>query len=193
MLGRLFKRRPYTLGRARALTAQYLRQYRDAMASRVHAWDSPGPIEENGPDRTPDMPGPDRQTAADRYVAYAVFLAAHAYGRCSPLLPETDDEDEGINFIVTALAAGLGLDLAVARDLFVAALDEAPRNDDGRLLDDDDFDGLQDRKRRSFMLWNIAIEDAAVVVRAFADGRTSIDPSGHDFEPLAEWLSPPAE
>ncbi len=192
MFGRLFRKKTYTRDRARALTAQFLRQHMAASAARIHAWDLPEHFDENDAGRAPDGSGPDTQTAADRYIAYAVFLAIHVYGQCSPLLPQTGDEDEGISFAGTVLMGGLGVGPEVARDLFFSVLGKLPRTDDGQRLDLDEIEGLPDAERRSVMLWEIAANDAAVVVRAFADGRTTVDLSNHDFEPLAEWLESPA-
>lgn len=193
MFTRIFGRKSYTLGRARSLTAQFLRQHREAVAARIPDWDSPGRPDAKGAGRAPDGRGADRQTAADRYATYAVFLAVHVYGQCSPLLPQAGDEDEGIDFTGAALVGGLGLNSKAARDLFVGVLDELPLSDEDRLLNRDDIDGLSDAERRSVMLWETAAEDAAVVVRAFAEGRTTVDLSSHDFEPLAGLLRPRGE
>ena len=195
MFARFFGRKSYTLGRARSLTAQFLKQHREAVAARFPDCELPGRPDAKGAGRTPDGRGADRETAADRYAAYAVFLTVHAYGQCSPLLPQTGNEDEGIDFAGAALIGGLGLSSKTARDLFVGVLGELPLSDEGRLLnrDDIDLDDLSDAERRSVMLWETAAEDAAVVVRAFAKDRTSIDLSSHDFEPLAGLLRPDGE
>lgn len=188
MLNRLFRKRTYTLDRARALTAQFLTQHMAESAARIHAWDLPEHSDEYRAGRAPDDPGPNAQTAVDRYFAYAVFLASHSYGQCSPLLPRTDNEDEGLTFTGTALMGGLGLGPEVARDLIVDVLHGMPLTDDGQQLNADNFDEFSEAERRWFTLWELAAYDAAVVVRAFADGRTSIDLSKHNFEPLVEWL-----
>jgi len=188
MLGRLFKRNPYTRRRAEALTVYFLKKHASGVSGIAFAHHVVANVKARGEEGALHGFGPQAQAQLGRYPVYAVHLARYALALCSALMPDPIEGDDA--FIATAMAVhqGVGIDVETAGQLVLQTLEDRPRKKDGSEFSGDEVAALPEALRRLVLIEEFARKDAQIVLEAFGNGDKTVDLSDHDAEPLAGLL-----
>ncbi len=188
MLGRLFKRNPYTHKRAEALTVDFLKKHKERVSGEVFARRLIANIEAGGEDGALVGFGPHAQAQIGYYPNYAVHLARYALVYCTSLMAEPPDPDNGLVHTGMAVWQGLGTDPETAGEMVMQTLENMPRKEDGSEFRGDEVAVLLEDERRLVLIEEFARKDAQIVLEAFGRGDKTVDLLDHDVEPLAELL-----
>ena len=188
MLGRLFKRNPYTRKRAEALTVDFLNKHKAQVSGRAFAGHVLANVETRCEDEALHGFGPHAQAQLGHYPVYAVHLARHSLGSCTALMPDSIDGEGAFLMTAMAIHRGLGTDAETAGQLLMQTLEERPRKEEGGEFDEAEIAALPEGVRRLVLIEEIARSDATIILEAFANGDKSVDLSDHDIDPLAELL-----
>lgn len=188
MLGRLFKRNPYTRKRAEDLIVDFLNKHKSQVSGRAFASHLIANVETRGEDAALHGFGPRAQAQLGHYPVYAVHLARYALVYCSTLMPDPLETDQGFVHIGLAVCRGLGVDPETAGEMVLQAMGQMPRKEDGSEFDEDEIAALTEDERRPILIEEIAQNDAKIVLEAFGNGDKTVDLSDYDFDPLAELL-----
>ncbi len=188
MLGRLFRKSPYTPKRYVALTSDFLTKHKQKVSGRAFANHILTNVEAGGEDAALRGFGPNAQAQLGYYPVYAVHLARYALAFCSALMSDPIDADRGFAYAGLAVHRGLDTDPETAGQVILHTLEDMPRKEDGTEFTGDEVDALPEKARRLVLIEEIARSDAQIVLEAFGDGAGTVDLSDCDVEPLAALL-----